>query len=245
MYFDQEPFDIRCEWGLAGVETLSPSSDVVIVVDVLSFSTSVDIATARGAIVLPYRWREPDQARAFAAAQGALLAGTRQKEGDTYSLSPASLLTIPAGTRLVLPSPNGATLSLATGAARTFAGCLRNAAAVAQAAARSGRRISVIAAGERWTDGGLRPAIEDLIGAGAIIDRLPGQRSPEAMAAVGAYRALADTLQSAIQQCGSGRELIGRGFARDVELAVEMNVSDCVPVLIDGAYVRWDESSRE
>ena len=54
MIFDQFEYDIRCEWGINGVETLSPVSDVIIIVDILSFSTSLDIALNKGAIVIPY-----------------------------------------------------------------------------------------------------------------------------------------------------------------------------------------------
>ncbi len=43
------------EWGLAGVEALAPHSDVMIIVDVLSFTTCVDIAIGRGGVVYPYR----------------------------------------------------------------------------------------------------------------------------------------------------------------------------------------------
>ena len=38
MYFDQQEFDVRFEWGLAGIEALAPVSDVIVIVDVLSFS---------------------------------------------------------------------------------------------------------------------------------------------------------------------------------------------------------------
>jgi len=58
MIFSQSDFDIRCEWGKQGVFVLAPVSDVVIIVDVLSFSTSVDIAVSQGAIVFPYPWRD-------------------------------------------------------------------------------------------------------------------------------------------------------------------------------------------
>ena len=53
MFYDQSEFDIRQEWGLRGVEVLAPISDVVIVVDVLSFSTCVDVAVGRGGGGLP------------------------------------------------------------------------------------------------------------------------------------------------------------------------------------------------
>lgn len=48
MIYNQEAFDIRMDWGYGGVRELAPISDVIIIVDVLSFSTCVDIATARG-----------------------------------------------------------------------------------------------------------------------------------------------------------------------------------------------------
>lgn len=50
MKFDQADFNIRGEWGQQGVSQLAPISDVVVIVDVLSFSTCVDIVTSRGAI---------------------------------------------------------------------------------------------------------------------------------------------------------------------------------------------------
>ena len=55
MTFTQSEFDIRLEWGEQGVNLLAPVSDLVIIVDVLSFTTSVEIATSRGAIVYPYQ----------------------------------------------------------------------------------------------------------------------------------------------------------------------------------------------
>jgi 2-phosphosulfolactate phosphatase len=211
-------------------------SDVLIIVDVLSFTTCVDIVVSRGAILFPYR-HTLDSLPAFATTKDALFAAPGRQQGASYSLSPASLINIPHGTRLVLPSPNGSTLSLATGAVPTIAGCLRNAQAVAARAVQIGQRISVIAAGERWQgSGSLRPAVEDFIGAGAIIAHLAGAPSPEAQTAVAAFRSAQPDLPAVLRRCSSGQELVGRGFTADVSLAAQLNVSRTAPLLQDGAY---------
>lgn len=232
-YATQFRFALRCEWGLHGITQLAPGSDAIVIVDLLSFSTCVAVAVERGAAVYPYRWNDTT-AYDFAHATGALLAGPRGAGG--YSLSPVSLLALPTGTKLVLPSPNGATLSLATGDTPTFAGCLRNAAAVARAAQQCGPRVSVIPAGERWADGSTRFAVEDLIGAGAIIHALAGTRSPEAQAAEAVFLASQPALAAQLANCASGRELTARGFSGDVALAAALDASQCAPRLRDGGY---------
>jgi 2-phosphosulfolactate phosphatase len=235
MTFDQSGFDVRCEWGENGIRHLAPGADAVIIVDVLSFSTCVEIATSRGAVVFPYRWKD-ESAAAFAASVNAELAGAR-RAGDGYSLSPASLTNISAGARLALPSPNGSALSLATGTTPTLTACLRNCRAVATAAAKYGPRLAVIPAGERWDDGSLRPAFEDWVGAGAVISHLKGSLAPEAGAALSGYLSVKPDLKHMLKQCGSGRELIERGFEQDVEIASELDVSGCAPTLVDNAYL--------
>jgi 2-phosphosulfolactate phosphatase len=239
MTFDQAEFAVRCEWGEHGVRHLAPISDAIIIVDVLSFSTCVDIATARGAEVYPWRWKDRT-AQAFAAQINAEVAGKRDTRHG-YSLSPASLLKIPAGTRLVLSSPNGATLSLAAGTTPTFAGCLRNCRAIAIAALRHGTRIAVIPAGERWSDGSLRPALEDWLGAGALIHHLVEvaqlSLSPEAQLARAAFENTQSNLPAMLQRCSSGKELFERGFADDVELAAQYDVSDSAPRLHEQAFL--------
>lgn len=236
MAHDQAAFTIRLEWGLQGVEALSPISDVVIIVDILSFSTCVDIATGNGAVIYPYQWKD-ETADAYAKSLKAELATRRRKPTNGYSLSPASLTSISATTRLVLPSPNGSALSLATGKVPTLCGSLRNAGAVAQYAMQLGTTIAVIPAGEQWPDGTLRPALEDLLGAGAIISYLAGKPSPESSAALAVFVALAGNLTDAIKHCSSGKELMERGFGQDIDLACAFNVSDNVPILQDKAYV--------
>ncbi len=243
MTFDQAEFAVRCEWGEQGVRQLAPISDAVIIVDVLSFSTCIDIATARGASVYPWLWKDA-RAQAFANQINAELAGQREVQTG-YSLSPASLLGIPAGTRLVLPSPNGATLSLATGAAPTLAGCLRNCQSVAAAALQLGIRLAVIPAGERWADGSLRPALEDWLGAGALIQQLSlpaHQLAPEARLALAAFQSAQHDLHAMLRQCSSGKELLEPGFARDVELAAQWNVSDSAPHLQEQAFLNQNKT---
>lgn len=235
MYFDQAEYEVRCEWGLKGVERLSPISDAVIVVDVFSFTTCVDVALGAGGRVYPYAWRD-ERAAGFAESVGAVLAAASRTDPTGYSLAPSSLLRLPPGTSLVLPSPNGAALSLATGDLPTFAGCLRNAKAVAAAAQRMGRRVSVIPAGERWEDLSLRPAFEDQIGAGAVIHFLRGARSPEAAAAEAVFLRFREELPQALRACSSGKEAAGRGSDKDVALAADFNCSPRAPRLINGAY---------
>ena len=228
----------HCEWGPNGVLAFRERVKVLVIVDVLSFSTAVDIAVARGANIVPFPLGDRDAAAKAAAEAGAVLASAT-RVGGQYSLAPSSLEAIPAGIKLLLPSPNGSRLSLMGGDAAVFAGCLRNAAAVAGAAlgAAQGGDIAVIPAGERWrADDSLRPAIEDLIGAGAILGALGLELSPEARVARDAYLSAKPSLADAIRQSISGRELIERGFPRDVELAVEQGVSTAAPLLMDGVY---------
>ena len=233
--FSQDPWTCRCEWGPAAVAALAPA-DVTIVVDVLSFTTCVDIATSRGASILPYRWDDPSAAE-FARARHAELAGRRKQA--RYSLAPESYLTAADGLRCVLPSPNGAqvTLQAAPTSTALLAGCLRNARAVASAAERCGSTFNILPAGERWADGSLRPALEDLLGAGAILAHLRGSRSPEADVAVAVFERYQASLIAALAGCSSGRELELRGHHTDTSLAGLLNVSDCVPRFDGEAFV--------
>jgi 2-phosphosulfolactate phosphatase len=236
-YFDQAPFDIRCEWGLQGVKQIAPS-EVIIIVDVLSFTTSVDVAVSRGATIFPYRWKD-ETATAYAKEREAEVASSRSRFEGRFTLAPSSLVEVPHGLRLVLPSPNGSTLAfeaISTGSI-VAAGCLRNAKAIAQWARTVGQQITVVPAGERWPDGSLRPAIEDLIGAGAILAQLSGRRSPEADLAVAAFEKIVDRLLEHLLLSSSGRELVERGFVRDVELSAELDKSDSIPVLQGEAFV--------
>ena len=240
--FSQKVWECRCEWGPGAVAALAPA-DVTIVVDVLSFTTCVDVAISRGAVILPYAWND-DSAPTFARAHAAELAGKRRH--TRYSLAPESYLDAPVGLRCVLPSPNGAQVTLA--AARTapvlLAASLRNARAVAAAAGQLGRTFNVIPAGERWPDGSLRPALEDWLGAGAVLRWLPGRRSPEAESAVALFEHCRENLVATLDECASGRELEERGHREDKLIAGELDVSSCVPRFDGVAFVALDEPRR-
>jgi 2-phosphosulfolactate phosphatase len=234
MIYDQAGYDIVCEWGAEGVSILAPTCDVVIVIDVLSFTTAVDIATSQGATIFPYRWKD-ETTYEFAVTVNAEVAD--RDNSNSFNLSPSSLQNLPENTRLVLPSPNGSTVSLLAGNTTVIAGCLRNCRAVAESAMQKGKRIAVIPAGERWSNDTLRPSVEDFIGAGAIISYLPRDTiSPEAAIAKSVFENFSVNLHETIKNCVSGKEVIARGEERDVFLATELNASDCVPLLKNGAF---------
>lgn len=251
--FGQGDFGIRLDWGAIGAR--ATAADVAVVVDVLSFSTSVTVAVERGMHVIPYRWKGT-QAAEFAAAHDAVLAvgrleATKGGAVPAPSLSPASLLSCEAVPRLLLPSPNGSTIAAALLAddSAVAIGCLRNARAVAEwlvPAIEAGRSIAVIAAGERWSyDNSLRPALEDHLGAGAILSSLVALDhgdgfSPEACAAVHLFDASRRGLDERMHSCIGGRELTSKGFTSDVDVAADLNSSSVVPVLVDGAFVAAD-----
>lgn len=251
----QDRHVVRLEWGPTGARELTSYAAgrglvVAVVVDVLSFTTTLSVALDRGLTVFPHRWDEAS-ARALAAERGAVLAKGRSTAGPgEVSLSPGSIRAAGDIERLVLPSPNGSTISaLLSGAGATVvAACLRNATAVGRWVAAHGPDIAVVVvpAGERWPDGTLRPAVEDLWGAGAVVDAVAAALgadgaallSPEADFARFAFRRVAERLEAGLAGCASGRELIDKGYSHDVAIAAELDASGHVPVLRDGAFVR-------
>ncbi|HWJ10047.1 MAG TPA: 2-phosphosulfolactate phosphatase [Nocardioides sp.] len=242
---------VRLEWGPTGAAVVAAETDIAVVVDVLSFTTTLSIATRRGTRVLPFGWKD-ERAAAYAEAQHATLAVGRLEaqhlDDPPPSLSPAQLLTSRYVDRLVLPSPNGSTICAAvrdSGAGTTVVGAsLRNRAAVARwldARLADGATVAFVPSGERWPDGTLRPAVEDLWGAGAVLDLvLTGSSvtaSAEARHAVAAWRAVADGVGEELRACASGQELIDAGFGADVAAAADVDADDVVPVLTGDGFV--------
>src|SRR2546428_453857 len=229
------PLKVDCQWGMHGLRAVA-SGNIVVIVDVLSFSTAATVAVGRGATILPCEWND-ERAAALAATEHAEVASKRGE--GRFTLAPASLRNIPRGSRLVLPSPNGSTLAFVArelDAAAVVIGCLRNAAAVASWASKQKRDVAVIAAGERWHDGTIRFAIEDWLGAGAIISRMVGNRAAEAEAAAAAFERLRHTLHAILSTCPSGRELIDAGYPDDIDIAAELDADRVIPLLERNAF---------
>ncbi len=252
---DQSAHRVRFEWGDQGAAVVK--ADVAVVVDVLSFTTSLTVAVERGIEVFPFEWRD-GRAAEHALRHGASLAVGRAEslvkaDARHVSISPSQIDQVEGIERLVLTSPTGAKIafSLIDSKTKVVAASLRNADAVADHVVRVadalGRRRSVvvIAAGEQWPDGTLRPGVEDLWGAGAVIDGLVHRGlddlSVEARSALATYRGIEGEIPAAMRECVSGKELIERGFVVDVDLAAQVNVSTVVPVLRGESFVRAPE----
>lgn len=205
--FDQSSYQVRFEWGVDGLARLAPA-DVVVVVDVLRFSSTV-----------------------IRAVEG----------GETVAMDAAA--------RAV--SRNGVAVAAAADGVVLLGG-LRNATAVARAvmaiqeerAARTS--IAVVACGELTSaepGAPLRFAVEDLLGAGAVIDALAGlgidHSSPEAAVAGEGFRALRGAARHLLTASGSGRELDATGRRDEVLAAAAVDAASVVPVLRDGAFVAY------
>lgn len=210
--FNQGFYQVRCDWGAEGLARLAEGApDIVVVVDVLRFSTAVTDSVARGETVTL------DAAHAV-SRNGVMVAAAASR------LHPAPLVLL---------------------------GCLRNASAVARAVLteqeRRGERtsVAVIAADELPVNGsapgaGPRFAVEDQLGAGAVIDALAelglDHSSPEAALACEAFRSLRGATRHLLTASGSGRELIDRDARTEVLNAAELDATDAVPVLRGGIF---------
>lgn len=195
---DQSRYQIRFEWGSAGVARLA-ASDVIVIVDVLSASTEAVDAVAAGGSV-------PTAATGLAE-----LVGAARDAGAVVLL-----------------------------------GSLRNAAAVAAAVLaeqqRRGARTSValIAAGDADA-AGWRVAVEDQLGAGAVIDALGSlgldHTSPEAAAACESFRGLQSAVRHLLTASASGQALLDAGERDAVLAAATLDAASAVPVLQGDVFV--------
>jgi len=234
-------------------EPMDAATAVAIVVDVIRASTSLVTLVERGAGPI-YVAPTVDAARRAAAgapqavrippAGGSetrpLLIGEQDglpPEGFDYGNSPAALATASlAGRTVIFATTNGApALHAAAGAGTVLVGCLRNAAAVAQAAwagAGEGGAITVVCAGRSTNAGSF--GVDDLYAGGVIIERIrrlgPATLLDGAEAAVLVSRAEPDGLRL-FRRTAAGRHVAGLGLDADVAFSAEVDRSQVVPRL--------------
>ncbi|GAA0491162.1 2-phosphosulfolactate phosphatase [Microbacterium aurantiacum] len=201
--FDQHRYQVRFDWGVAGLSRLAPA-DLVVVVDVLGAGTAASDALEAGSPLAhaALDQRFPDAAAVVRAA-------------------------VDAGSGVLL-------------------GSLRTARAVAEAVAAVQRArgertsVSLIAVGEATPAGGIRFAVEDELGAGAIIDALAAfgidHTSPEAAAACAAFQGLRPAVRHLLTAAGSGQQLIADGARDDAIAAAMVDAASAAPRLIDGTF---------
>lgn len=244
--FDQAPYRCRFDWGLPGIIRAAKRGNIIVLVDTLSFSTAVIKAVSKGAIIIPCA--EADRAGDIAAHSGAEVAVSRTDVPDSgqFSLSPDTFNKVKPGTRIVLPSLNGGTcLKQAVGARAILIGGLVNANSVGRSISdmqsQNDLCVTVIACGEREKGTGeLRPAIEDTLGAGAILSSLDLSKSPEALVCEAGFLSSRLSLPALLWDSVSGRELRESGFGDDVVLAANLNSIDSVPVLRNGELTPFE-----
>jgi 2-phosphosulfolactate phosphatase len=235
---------VRLAWGRRGAKAAAQEDNILVVIDTLRFSTTAATAVHHGAMIYPCSTDAAEFTALAARVRGEVALHTSDSHPAAparFSLSPRSYLGIEPGTRVVLPSPNGSTCcQYGTQVAALFVGALVNARAVAEAVSHllsADNRLSVtlLACGERWRvpdeEGVLRFALEDYLGAGALLAALPFAQTIEAQACDATFRALQHRLEAVLWECESGQELRAKGLGQDVRFAAQLNVYDTVPVL--------------
>lgn len=196
----QSDYQVRLDWGPAGLRRLAPAH-VVVIVQTLGLT-----------------------AHALSAVENAAGLDVSLDDDEAAALARAAYET----------------------GAHVVAGGLRNAAAVAahvlevQRSRAERTSISVLAAGDTDEAGG-RFAVEDLLGAGAVIAALGDlgidHASPDAAVAGEGFRALGGAVRHLLTASGGGRALAADGGREAVLAAAARDAASVVPVLRDGVFV--------
>ena len=108
-WFAQQGYRCRLEWGWQGAKAAAERGDILVVVDVLSFSTSAATAIHYGGSIIPCVTQE-EACAAVQERKGEVAVHRRDvPEKGRFSLSPLTFVDMQPGTKVALPSPNGAT----------------------------------------------------------------------------------------------------------------------------------------
>ncbi len=214
---------------------------VVVVIDTLRATTTIAIALAVGASVETVK--SIAEAKRRRVAGKVFIAGERggsKIRGFDLGNSPVEIENAPLrGRRLVLTTTNGTgAIARSTAADAIFVGALVNASAVAKAVQALAPKELILLCAGRTT--GI--ALEDLAGAGAIIDALhPGPIDPLAVTdgtrlSVELFRRERRRLHDFLLECESGRNLVKLGAAADVARCAELDSVDLAPRLRRGLF---------
>ncbi len=235
---------VQFAWGRRGAQAAVERGDILVVIDTLRFSTATATAVHHGALIYPCPVEETVVTALAERVGGEVASHSFNPHSSTparFTLSPRSYLGVEPGTRIVLPSPNGSTCCQYGGqAAALFVGALVNAQAVASAvshllSATHRLNATILACGERWRvpdeEGVLRFALEDYLGAGAVLSALPFAQTIEAQACGATFQAMQDHLEAVLWECESGQELRATGLGEDVRYAAQLNIYDTAPAL--------------
>jgi 2-phosphosulfolactate phosphatase len=248
LFLDQSPFEIKVEWGQRGARDASDRGDIVIIVDVLSFSSTVVTAVDHGAEIYPCSPPINESVKAYAREINAQMVWGRAEalQFGGHSLSPTTFTSADRGQKFVMCSLNGAACTrVASKVPALLIGSFLNASAVAQIAnqlrAKLNANLTVIPCGEQWpnsleNENKLRPGIEDYLGAGMIVSQLIGSKSPEAEVCVGAFEYAENRLNELIWDAASSRELRERGYEQDVIHCSKVDISKAVPILVENRF---------
>lgn len=228
----------------AGLGEIETEGHLCLVVDTLRACTTVAYALDAGAkgIIPVETVEEATRLAGTLDRETTLLCGERggiRIEGFHLGNSPSEYTdqTV-AGKTLVLSTSNGARVLAALSEAR---GCIAAAFVTMRACARRAReesRIVIVCAGA-----GPRFSLEDFLCAGMLVneitrDALAGYTLDDgARTALQFYRSNRRKIPRVVEDTDHGQSLRALGFARDLELACEVNRFDFVPVLRDGKLV--------
>lgn len=208
--FDQSAYQVRLEWGVAGLARLAPS-DIVVVVDVLRFSSTVIRSVERGETV------ELDAAAHAVSINGAAVAEAASESSATVLLG---ALRNPAGVAravLAVQQERGSRASVAV-------------IACGELESRSPDASLRFGVEDLLGAGAVIAALSDI-----GIDH----SSPDAAVAGEGFRALRGAARHLLTASGSGRELDDLGRRDEVLAAAAVDAASVVPVLRAGRFVAF------
>lgn len=209
----QAKYQVRFDWAAAGGRRILPGAHVAVLVDALSFTTSVVVAAERGT--------ETDVSDAASAGGTGALALALAADGAIVLAASMRNRTAVAEWILAMQEQRGERVIVAVVAAGE------------PTRQPTGDRAAA-------ADGGIRFAIEDQLVAGAVIDALIGigidHISPEAAVAGASFEGLRHAATHLMSASGSAVALAAAGRGGEVRPATARDVTRVVPELRDGAF---------